>query len=228
MIPAGEVFILIPSYNEGKVIAGTIAPLISQGYQVVVIDDCSTDDTQQILRDYPVHYLRHSINLGQGAAIQTGIFYAQRCEAAYAVTFDADGQHRYTEIPKMLEPLEAGRADIVMGSRFMKGGVAEAIAPIRKNIIKTAIIVNGLLTGLWLSDAHNGFRAMNRTAIERIRITQNRMAHATEILSLIRNAKLRYEEVPVHIVYTDYSRNKGQSNLNSLHIVLDIIINKIL
>jgi glycosyltransferase involved in cell wall biosynthesis len=227
MIPPAEVFILIPSYNEGKVISKTIAPLIEKGYQVVVIDDCSTDDTAAVLSTYPIHYLRHDINLGQGAAIQTGIFYAQKCGANYAVTFDADGQHNYTEIPKMLEPLEGGRADIVMGSRFMKGGIAEDIATIRKNIIKTAIIVNGLLTGLWLSDAHNGFRALNRTAIEKIRITQNRMAHATEILSLIKNTKLRYEEVPVHIVYTDYSRNKGQSNLNSIHIVLDIIINKI-
>jgi glycosyltransferase involved in cell wall biosynthesis len=227
MTPPAEVFILIPSYNEGKVIANTIAPLIEKGYQVVVIDDCSTDDTADVLSSYPIHYLRHSINLGQGAAIQTGIFYAQKCGANYAVTFDADGQHNYTEIPKMLEPLEAGRADVVMGSRFMKGGVAEDIAAVRKNIIKTAIIVNGILTGLWLSDAHNGFRALNRTAIEKIRITQNRMAHATEILSLIKNANLRYEEVPVHIVYTDYSRNKGQSNLNSIHIVLDIIINKI-
>lgn len=227
MISPNEVFILIPAYNEGKVIAKTIAPLFDMGYQIVVIDDCSTDDTTQVLSSYPIHYLRHSINLGQGAAIQTGIFYAQKCGAQYAVTFDADGQHNYTEIPKMLEPLEAGRADISMGSRFMKGGIAEDIAAVRKGIIKTAIIVNGVLTGLWLSDAHNGFRALNRTAIEKIRITQNRMAHATEILSLIKNAKLRYEEVPVHIVYTDYSRNKGQSNLNSIHIVLDILLNKI-
>jgi glycosyltransferase involved in cell wall biosynthesis len=227
MISPDEVFILIPAYNEGKVIAKTIAPLFDMGYQIVVIDDCSTDDTAQVLSSYPIHYLRHSINLGQGAAIQTGIFYALKCGAQCAVTFDADGQHNYTEIPKMLEPLEAGRADISMGSRFMKGGIAEDIAAVRKGIIKTAIIVNGVLTGLWLSDAHNGFRALNRTAIEKIRITQNRMAHATEILSLIKNAKLRYEEVPVHIVYTDYSRNKGQSNLNSIHIVLDILLNKI-
>jgi len=227
MSTPADVFILIPAYNEGKVIATTIAPLLALGYQVVVIDDCSTDDTAKALSAHPIHYLRHSINLGQGAAIQTGIFYAQKCGAQYAVTFDADGQHNYTEIPKMLEPLEAGRADIVMGSRFMRGGIAEDIAPIRKSIIKTAIIVNGILTGLWLSDAHNGFRALNRTAIEKIRITQNRMAHATEFLSLIKNNHLRYEEVPVHIVYTDYSRNKGQSNLNSIHIVLDIIINKI-
>ncbi len=89
-------------------------------------------------------------------------------------------------------------------------------------------MVNGILTGLWLTDAHNGFRALNRTALEKIKMTQNRMAHATEILSLIKNAKLRYEEVPVHIVYTDYSLNKGQANLNSIHIVIDIIINKIL
>jgi glycosyltransferase involved in cell wall biosynthesis len=228
MINPREVFILIPSYNEGQVISKTIAPLLEIGYQVVIIDDCSTDNTSGVLRNLPIHYVRHSINLGQGAALQTGIKYALKAGAQYAITFDADGQHNYQEIPKMLEPIEAGRADITMGSRFMKGGIAESIPPVRKAIIKTAIMVNAILTGLWLTDAHNGFRALNRTALEKIKMTQNRMAHATEILSLVKKAKLRYEEVPVHIVYTDYSLNKGQANLNSIHIVIDIIINKIL
>jgi hypothetical protein len=119
------------------------------------------------------------------------------------------------------------RADITLGSRFMKGGAATSIPAFRKVVIKIAVIVNGLLTGLWLTDAHNGFRGMNRKALERIKLTQNRMAHATEILSLIKQSKLRCEEVPVHIVYTDYSLNKGQGNLNSINIVIDIILNKI-
>lgn len=222
-----KVFILIPAFNEGKVIRKTIAPVLEQGYTVVLVDDCSSDNMFDAVKDLPIHYVRHSINLGQGAAIQTGIQYAYKNGAEYAVTFDADGQHNYLEIPKMLEPVIAGQADITMGSRFMQGGIAEKIPGIRKLVIKTAIVVNGILTGLWLTDAHNGFRAMNRAALGKIKITQNRMAHATEILSLVKNAKLRYREVPVHIVYTDYSMNKGQGNLNAINIVIDIIINKI-
>lgn len=227
MIDPKTVFIIIPAFNEGKVIRKTIAPVLKQGYTIVLIDDCSTDNMVEAVKDLPIHYVRHGINLGQGAAIQTGIQYAYKNGAEYAVTFDADGQHNFEEIPKMLEPVIAGEADITMGSRFMQGGIAEKIPGIRKLVIKTAIVVNGILTGLWLTDAHNGFRAMNRTALGKIKITQNRMAHATEILSLVKNAKLRYREIPVHIVYTDYSLNKGQGNLNAINIVIDIIINKI-
>jgi len=222
-----SVFILIPAFNESKVIRKTILPVLEKGYTVVLIDDCSSDNMVEAVKDLPIHYVRHSINLGQGAAIQTGIQYAYKMGAEYGVTFDADGQHNFEEIPKMLEPVIAGRADITKGSRFMKGGIAESIPGFRKTIIKTAIIVNGILTGLWLSDAHNGFRAMNRLALSKIKITQNRMAHATEFLSLIKNNQLRCEEVPVHIVYTDYSMNKGQGNLNAVNIVIDIILNKI-
>jgi glycosyltransferase involved in cell wall biosynthesis len=222
-----NVFILIPAFNEAKIIRKTITPVIEKGYTVVLIDDCSSDNMVDSVKDLPIHYVRHGINLGQGAAIQTGIEYAYKHGAEYAVTFDADGQHNVEEIAKMLEPVLAGRADITLGSRFMKGGIAESIPGIRKMVIKTAVIVNGILTGLWLSDAHNGFRAMNRTALSKIKITQNRMAHATEFLSLIKKNKLRYEEVPVHIIYSDYSLNKGQGNLNAINIVIDIILNKI-
>jgi glycosyltransferase involved in cell wall biosynthesis len=222
-----SIYIIIPAFNESKVIRKTIAPVLEKGYTVVLVDDCSSDNMIDAVKDLPIHYVRHSINLGQGAAIQTGIQYAYKMGAEYAVTFDADGQHNFEEIPKILAPVEAGRADITLGSRFMKGGTAEAIPGFRKKVIKTAIIVNGILTGLWLTDAHNGFRAMNRTALGKIRITQNRMAHATEFLSIIKNNSLRYEEVPVHIVYTEYSMTKGQGNLNAINIVLDIILNKL-
>jgi len=222
-----NIFVLIPAFNEAKVIRKTITPVIEKGYTVVVIDDCSSDNMIDMVKDLPIHYIRHSINLGQGAAIQTGIQHAYKNGAEYAITFDADGQHNFEEIPKMLEPVVAGKADITMGSRFMKGGVAESIPGVRKLVIKIAVIVNGILTGLWLTDAHNGFRAMNRTALGKIKITQNRMAHATEFLSITKKNKLRCEEVPVHITYTDYSLNKGQGNLNAINIVIDIILNKI-
>jgi glycosyltransferase involved in cell wall biosynthesis len=221
------VFVLIPAYRESKVIAQTIAPLATAGYRIVVIDDGSPDDTESALRGLPVEYLRHSINLGTGAARQTGMTYAQREGAEYAVHFDADGQHDASEIPKMLEPLMAGRADVTLGTRFQRKEDICEIPTVRRIVLRGAILVNAVMTGVRLSDAHNGFRAFNRTALSKIRLTENRMAYASELLTIIRREKLRVEEVPVHIVYTDYSTTKGQRNMNAIHILIDLILNRL-
>ena len=95
-------------------------------------------------------------------------------------------------------------------------------------MLRCARVVNGVFTGMWLTDAHNGFRALGRKALEAIDLTENRMAHATEIMSQIRAAKLTVKEVPVTIRYTDYSQAKGQKWTNSLNILIDLILNKIM
>lgn len=223
-----KVFVIIPSYNEGQVIRNTVMPLIETGYNVVVIDDCSKDGTREALAGLPIHYLKHEVNLGQGAALQTGIEYARVKKADYLITFDADGQHNYLEIPSLLEPILVGRADVTMGTRFLRKEDVDQVPPSRRLILKGAILVNGLFTGMWLTDAHNGFRALNALAIGKIKMRENRMSHASEILTLIKHAGLRYEEVPVRIIYTDYSKMKGQSSMNSINILIDLILKKIL
>lgn len=223
-----SVFVVVPTYNEAPALRKTILPLIYSGYSVVVVDDCSADNTFDTIQDLSVHYLRHPINLGQGAALQTGMTYALAQGAEYLVHFDADGQHNYRDIDSMLAPLTVGTADVVIGTRFQRPEDVQAVPASRRLLLKVAVVVNGLLTGMWLSDAHNGFRAFTRSAAQAIQITENRMAHATEILSLIRQAKLRLVEKPVHIVYSDYSKAKGQSSLNSFHILIDLILRRIL
>jgi len=226
-IKKNEIFILIPTYNEGEIILNTIEPLIEMGYTVVVIDDCSTDRTAEILKGAPIIYLKHFINLGQGAALQTGLAYSVANNAKYAITFDADGQHNYKEIPSLLAPVIEGKQDITLGTRFKRKEDIAQIPKVRKIILKIAVIVNGVFTGLWLTDAHNGFRAMNAHAMAKIKLKENRMAHASEILTQIKQNKLRYDEIPVKIVYTDYSKMKGQSSLNSINILIDLLLKNI-
>jgi polyprenyl-phospho-N-acetylgalactosaminyl synthase len=220
-------FVIIPSYNEGKVLRHTILGLLGKNYTIVVIDDCSSDDTLSYIKDLPIHYIKHPVNLGQGAALQTGMTYAIQQGADFVVHFDADGQHDFQEIPKLLQPLLDNECDIALGSRFLKKEDMDSIPSSRRRLLRVATFVNAAFSGLLLTDAHNGFRALSKKAFHNIEFTENRMAHATEILMLIQKHKLRYKEVPVHIVYTDYSKQKGQSSWNSIKIVIDLIINKL-
>jgi len=220
-----KVFILIPSYNEGKVIRQTIRSLGDQ-YAIVLIDDASTDDTANAIRDLPIYYIRHDINLGQGAALQTGMDFARLQGADIAVHFDADGQHNPADIDPFIAVLKDQKVDIVLGSRFMRQDDLRAIPRLRRMLLRVARVINGLLSGLWLSDAHNGFRVMNRQALSAIQLKENRMAHATEILMQIRRRRLRYVEYPTHIVYTEYSQVKGQHWQGAIDILIDVFINK--
>jgi len=220
------IFIVIPCYNEAGIIRETIAAVIEKGYSIIVVDDHSTDNTKEQLKEIPVIYIRHRLNLGQGAALQTGIKVALKKGAEHLVTFDADGQHDVDDIDGMLHKLKEGQVDIVLGSRFLPGAGGN-ISTGRKLLLKTACYLNYLFTGIMLTDAHNGLRVMNRHAAESIHLKENRMAHATEILKEIKKHGLKFGEFPVHIHYSGYSKKKGQSLLNSIRIFFDLVLNKI-
>ena len=222
-----SVFFIVPVYNESPVILSTLGPVIQEGYSVVVVDDGSTDGSWQIITKLPVFALRHSINLGQGAALQTGMTFALSKGARIIVHFDADGQHRLEDAKSLMEPVLNGEADIALGSRF-KDPLNQKNIPFSKRILlKIAIIVNAALTGLWLTDAHNGLRVLTREAAEKVFLLENGYAHATEILNQIRRFKLRYLEKPASIYYSEYSRAKGQSMWNAVNILIDLLLRRI-
>jgi glycosyltransferase involved in cell wall biosynthesis len=223
----GSVFIVVPVFNEGTVIASTLDALIKAGYSVVCVDDASTDNSWEVIRSLPVHSLHHEVNLGQGASLQTGMTYAAEKSAKYIVHFDADGQHNAGDISSLLEPLENGEADVVLGSRFLRDEDRRAVPPMKKALLRTGILVNWFLTGVRLTDAHNGFRAMTAEAARMLNLRENRFAHASEILDQIRRNRLRVVERPTAISYTDYSTAKGQSMWNSIKIVTDMLLRRI-
>ncbi len=221
----GRVWVVVPAYNEARVIAGIIAELKWDAHRIVLVDDGSSDSTAEVAAECDVVVLRHPINLGQGAALQTGIEFALARGAEFIVTFDADGQHRTAEIGRLIDALETHRADFALGSRFL--GSAVNVPPLRRMLLRAATLFTRLTTGLALTDAHNGLRAMTRRGALRIRLRQNRMAHASEILGQIAASGLKFVEVPVTIDYSSYSLAKGQRSGDLIVILLDLFARRL-
>jgi len=208
-------WIVIAAYNEGSRLAMTLKSITGQA-SIVVVDDGSSDDTFEVARSFPIWVLRHPINCGQGAALQTGIDFALAHGAEAIVTFDADGQHDPADLPNMLTPVLSGEADVVLGSRFL--GSTQSMPWSRRLLLKLAILFTRLTNGLRLTDTHNGFRVFSRKAAQQIRIRQPRMAHASEILDQIAKHQLRYVEVPVTVRYHASTLAKGQSSWDAFRI----------
>ena len=223
MESADKIFIIIPCYNEAETIFQVVEQTRPYG-QVVVVDDSSTDQSALLAGQAGAVVLRHFLNRGQGAAEQTGTDLAIRRGADIIIHLDADGQHDPNDIPKLIAPLQSRMADIVLGSRFL--GQAVNIPIFRKILLKAGAFFIFTFTGLRLSDSQNGFRAMTRSTAKLINITQDGMAHATEIIDQISEQDLRYQEVPVTVRYTPYSIGRGQSNSNAVKIVWRLIIEK--
>jgi polyprenyl-phospho-N-acetylgalactosaminyl synthase len=220
------VWVVVAAYNEATRLSRTLQTLCRHYAQVVVVDDGSTDGTSEVAGGYPVWLVRHPINCGQGAALQTGIDFALQQQAAFLVTFDADGQHDVADIARVLEPVCRGDVDICLGSRFL--GHALRLPWSRWLVLKIGVLVTRVCSWIHVTDTHNGLRALSRHAAQQIRITQNRMAHASEILDQVRQLRLRYCEAPVTIRYDDETLAKGQSSWNSLRILGQFLLGRMI
>ncbi|MFF4385845.1 MULTISPECIES: glycosyltransferase family 2 protein [unclassified Streptomyces] len=216
-----DVWLVIPAYNEGQVIADVVEGARKTFPNIVVVDDGSTDDSAKHIAMTGAHLVRHPVNLGQGAALQTGLTYAlAQPGARYFATFDADGQHQTKDVETMVAVLRRDEADVVLGSRFIEQN--GQVPWIKQVVLRTAAAVSPTARKLKLTDAHNGLRVLGREAAEQLNITMNGMAHASELVGFLAGSTLRVTEVPVDILYTDYSRAKGQSLINGVNILFDI------
>ena len=217
-----DVWLVIPLYNEGPVIGDVVRGARSVFPNIVCVDDGSTDDSVAQARAAGARVVEHPVNLGQGAALQTGFEYALRQRTMrWVVTFDADGQHQVDDVVAMVAKARGEDLEVVFGSRFLDDRTAPGL--LKKLVLRLAIGYTNVTTGTRLTDAHNGLRLLSRGVVERLDITQNRMAHASELVAQIGALDVRYGESPVHILYTDYSRAKGQSLWNSVNILAELI-----
>jgi len=217
-----KIFIVIPAWNEQCSIVHVLRGLKEQYKNIVVVDDGSSDNTYKLAKQEGVFALKHLINRGQGASLKTGMDFALAKGADIIVHFDADGQMRAEEIEKMIEPIMNSKADVTLGSRFLN---KKSNMPALKRffISRPAIVFDRIMSGLKVTDTHNGFRAFSREAAQKIEITLDGFAHASEILAEIADKKIRYQEVPVTIKYHEF----GQGFSGGLRTLRDLLFKRL-
>lgn len=221
-----DVAFVVPVYNEASVIGDVIRQILQVTPHAVCVNDGSRDGSAAEIVSAGAYLVDHPINMGQGAALQTGIEFARSLpEVNRFVTFDADGQHLVEDAMRMVALLEDDDVDIVLGSRFLGASVGAGRA--KKALLRAAVAFSNVTSGVRLTDAHNGLRAFNRHVADTIEITSPDMTHASEIVELIARNSYRYREVPVTIHYTEYSRSKGQASVNALNIAVDTLLRKV-
>lgn len=224
--PYQDAWVIIPAFNEASVIGDVVAGVRDVFDHVVCVDDGSRDDTADKAWRAGAYVVRHPVNLGQGAAIQTGIEFARsRPGAAVFATFDADGQHRVKDVTRMIDRLTAEPLDIVVGTRFADSA-PHNMPRLKKLVLPIIAKLSRTSRKLKLTDAHNGLRVFNRTVADGLNLTMNGMAHASEIVALIVENGWRVAEEPVEVLYTEYSMSKGQPLVNGVNIVFDGLLRR--
>ncbi|MEU0499231.1 glycosyltransferase family 2 protein [Mycobacterium sp. NPDC006124] len=223
-VPANQyhdTWIVIPAFTEASVIADVVSDVRTVFDHVVCVDDGSRDDTAECAWRAGAHVVRHPVNLGQGAAIQTGVEYARAQPGARVfATFDADGQHRVKDVIRMIDRLAREDLDIVVGTRFA-GSVPKTMPTLKRLALPVIAKLSRTSRKLKLTDAHNGLRVFSRTVADALNLTMNGMAHASEIVVLVIENDWRIAEEPIEILYTDYSMSKGQPLVNGVNIIFD-------
>jgi len=204
-----KVSAVVPIYNENiQVLNSVLLKLQNFVDEIILVDDGSTLTAGQISKQLNIIYLKHQINRGQGAALQTGTNYAVQHGAGIIVHFDGDGQHQPEDIPDLIKPLLSQQADFVFGSRFL--GKDNNLPWSKRHILlPIAMAINYLLTGLKLTDVHNGLRAFRAHLAGQLYLSQDRMAHASEYPYLVKKHHIKFTEVPVKIIYHHYGQGIG-------------------
>ena len=221
-----NIYIIVPAFNESKVLEKNLKNLKKYFDNIIVVDDGSTDNTLEIINRLGLISIHHPINLGQGAAIKSGFNFVKKLNNIHGViTFDADGQHSPADANIFANEILTSDKDIIFGSRFINH--SNNVPLIKKFILKIATKLSNIILKMNLSDTHNGLKAFKIDSLNKINITIDRYAFETEMLMQISKQKLSYKELHTEIVYTPYSLKKGQSIRNGM-IIMESIFKLIL
>jgi glycosyltransferase involved in cell wall biosynthesis len=224
--PRADVTVVVPALNEESRVAAVVSGLREHFGRIVVVDDGSVDGTAAVAAGAGATVISHPMNLGQGAALQTGFAFALTDPAMrYVVTFDSDGQHRVEDAVSLLDKARESGVDVVLGSRFLTPDTQ--VPTSRRLVLRAGIAFTRATTRLPVTDTHNGLRVLSRHAVQQIDLTLSDMAHASQLLGIIAKRGLSWTEAPVVIDYADETRRRGQSNVNALNIVFDLTLERL-
>jgi len=217
-----DIYVVVPAFNEQKVIKDIINSLLKKFSNVIVVNDGSNDRTLEIINDIDIKVLSHEVNLGVGAAVQTGFDYVTKIPNAKAViTFDADGQHLVDDAVAMAKEILLCDEGIIFGTRFPKH--SKNIPKVKRFVLKLIAKITDLVTGVTLTDAHNGLKAYKISTIKKLELQFSSYSYESELITQVARKKIDYKEMPTDIKYTSYSIKKGQKLLNGLLIIEDLL-----
>ena len=218
-----KIYIVIPAFNEEKVIIGVINEVNAAGYEnIIVVDDGSKDNTYNNAQKAGAIVLNHLINRGKGAAAKTGIEAAKIIDADIVVTMDGDGQHDPKDISKMVKIIEQGY-DVALGTR-LKNSKGMPFYKIIANQLGN--FFTWMIYGLRVSDSQSGFRAYSKKSLKVIDTRTDRYEYDSEVIREIYRNKLKYFEIPIKVRYTEYSMNKQQKQnfINGVKTLVKMVI----
>jgi len=217
-----NIYILVPVFNENKVIRNTLNELLKVFSNIIIVNDGSTDNTIDKIDDLNISILNHEINLGVGAAVQTGFDYVEKIHDSYAViTFDADGQHSVEDAVTMAKEIQICNEEIIFGSRFIKH--QKNVPLVKRNVLKIIAFITKIATGIDLTDAHNGLKAYKVSAIRKLKLQFSGYSYESELITEVAKKNISYKELSTNIKYTEYSIKKGQKLTNGLLIIEDLL-----
>ena len=217
-------YVVLPAYNEATRIRPVIVDIASKGYNMVIVNDGSSDNTlevvKQVKKEFPdkIHIFSLMINRGVGIATQTGFEAVLRFNPKYVVSMDSDGQHSADDLDEMIKPLVTGEAEAVIGVRPFE------------DMPKTRSFANSVMNFLTkifyrvdVSDSQTGFRAITVDALDKISINAAGYLISSEFIREVNDNNIPFVEVPIQTIYTPETQAKGTNVTVALKILFQMI-----
>ncbi|MBR4447393.1 glycosyltransferase family 2 protein [Methanobrevibacter sp.] len=219
-----QTYVVLPAYNEATRIQPVIEAIAEKGYNMIIVNDGSTDNTLEVIteskRKYPdkIHIYSLIINRGVGVATQTGFDAVLFFNPKYVVSMDSDGQHSADDLDNVIKPLVTGEAQAVIGVRPLQD------MPFSRNFAnKVMNILTRIFYKVNVSDSQTGFRAITRDALRKIDINAKGYLISSEFIREVNDNGIPFVEVPIQTIYTPETQAKGTNAKEAIKIFIQMV-----